>query len=431
MTYPTALDYLYSLQKHGIKLGLDAMRSLMGAMGNPERHLRVFHVAGTNGKGSTAAMTASMLETAGYRVGLYTSPHLVDFRERIKINGRMIGEDELAELVETIQNLIPSSLTPTFFEVTTAIALRYFADLQVDVAVIEVGLGGRFDATNIVEPIACVITTIGLDHEEYLGHTLEAIAFEKAGIVKSGVPVIMGRIGSEATHVIKNIAAQRSAPLWRLGKDFWTEDREAEQFIYHGPTWTIDALRCNLAGQHQLDNAACAIALLEAAAPAGFQVGNEAVRQGLRSVVWEGRLELLAGAPCILLDGAHNPAAALTLARYLEGFRSSHPGASVILVWGMMRDKDHRAFIAPLLPHVSEIILTQAQLARSADVKVLRAVVAEWSHPIWEAPFPAEALRLATERAAACDLVCVTGSLMLLGDVKALLRGAGPPVLRG
>jgi dihydrofolate synthase/folylpolyglutamate synthase len=431
MTYPAALDYLYSLQKHGIKLGLDPMRSLMRAMGNPERRLRVLHVAGTNGKGSTAAMTAAMLEAAGYRAGLYTSPHLVDFRERIKINGRMIEENELAKLVETVRNLIPSSLTPTFFEVTTAIALRHFADVQVDVAVIEVGLGGRFDATNIVEPLACAITTIGLDHEEYLGHTLEAIAFEKAGIIKSEVPVVMGRIGPEAASVIRNVAVQRDASLWSLGKDFGTEGSGPERFAYHGPTWTIDELGCNLAGQHQLDNAACAIALLEAAARSGLSVGKEAIRRGLRSVVWEGRLELLDGAPRILLDGAHNPAAALTLARYLGEFHSGQPESAVILVWGMMRDKDHRAFIAPLLPLVSEIVLTQAGLARSAEVKALRAVLAEWPRPVWEAPSPADALRLAKERAAARDLVCVTGSLMLLGDVKASLRGEGPPVLRG
>ncbi|MFN3681908.1 MAG: bifunctional folylpolyglutamate synthase/dihydrofolate synthase, partial [Nitrospira sp.] len=303
--------------------------------------------------------------------------------------------------------------------------------VRVDVAVIEVGLGGRFDATNIVEPLACAITTIGLDHEEYLGRTLEAIAFEKAGIIKSGVPVVMGRIAPEAARVIRNVAVQRDAPLWSLGKDFETKGSGPDHFIYYGPRWMIDALSCNLAGQHQLDNAACAIALLEAATRSGLSVGNDAIRRGLRSVVWEGRLELLDGAPRLLLDGAHNPAAALTLARYLEEFHRSHPGSAVILIWGMMRDKDHRAFIAPLLPLVSEIVVTQAGLARSAEIKTLRAVLAEWPHPVWEAPSSVDALRLAKERAAARDLVCVTGSLMLLGDVKASLRGAGPTVLRG
>lgn len=431
MTYPAAIDYLYGLQKHGIKLGLETMRSLLHAMGNPERRLRVLHIGGTNGKGSTAAMAAAMLEAAGLRVGLYTSPHLVDFRERIKVNGRMIGQEELVELVDVVRSVIPPSLAPTFFEVTTAVAFRYFADLSVDMAVVEVGLGGRFDATNVVQPTACAITTIGLDHEEYLGHTEEAIAFEKAGIIKPGVPVVMGRIDAPAGAVIRRVAEQRDAPLWSLGSEFFVREDGPNRFAYRGPMWRMDGLCRRLVGRHQSDNAACAIALLEAAGRSGLSIGEEAVRQGLQSVVWEGRLELLDGEPPVLLDGAHNPAAALALARYLEEFRAAHRESRVILVWGMMRDKDRRAFIASLLPFVSEIVLTQAGLARSAGVEDLRRTLEGWSHPIWEEPCPAEAFRLAQHRATARDLICVTGSLMLLGDVKAALCGGRPSVLRG
>ncbi|MCS6897266.1 MAG: bifunctional folylpolyglutamate synthase/dihydrofolate synthase [Nitrospira sp.] len=431
MTYLAAIDYLYGLQKHGIKLGLDTMRSLVRAIGNPERQLRVLHIGGTNGKGSTAAMAAAMLEAAGWQVGLYTSPHLVDFRERIKVNGRMIDEECLVELVDMIQNAVPPASTPTFFEVTTAMAFRYFADVGVDVAVVEVGLGGRFDATNVVEPMACAITTIGLDHEEYLGRTEEAIAYEKAGIIKSGVPVVMGKIGAGAARVIRDVAAQQGAPVWSLENDFGVREEEPNRFTYRGPRWTIEGLSCRLVGRHQWDNAACAIALLEAAGRSGFSIGEDAIRLGLRTVSWEGRLEMLDGEPPVLLDGAHNPAAAVALAGYLEQFRATHPDSRVILVWGMMRDKDRRAFIAPLLPHAAEIVLTQASLARSASVKELRETVTEWPNPVWEEPCPAEALRLAKRRAASRDLVCVTGSLMLLGDIKASLRGDGPSVLRG
>ncbi|CUQ67791.1 bifunctional folylpolyglutamate synthase/dihydrofolate synthase [Candidatus Nitrospira inopinata] len=431
MTYPAAIAYLYGLQKHGIKLGLETMRSLARAIGNPERRLRVLHIGGTNGKGSTAAMAAAMLEAAGLRVGLYTSPHLVDFRERIKVNGRMIGEDELAELVDMVRSTVPPSIAPTFFEVTTAVAFRYFADSSVDVAVVEVGLGGRFDATNVVRPIACAITTIGLDHEEYLGHTEEAIAFEKAGIIKPGVPIVAGRIGAGAGAVIERVAAQREAPLWSFGREFFVTEDEPDRFTYRGPRWAMDGLGCRLVGRHQLDNAACAIALLEAAGRSGLSIGEDAVRQGLQSVAWEGRLEMLDEEPPVLLDGAHNPAAAAALARYLDEFHAAHRDSRVILVWGMMRDKDRRAFIAPLLPFVSEIVLTQAGLARSAVVEDLRRTLEGWSNPVWEEPCPAEALRLAKQRAAARDLICVTGSLMLLGDVKAALRGGRPSVLRG
>lgn len=431
MTYPAAIAYLYGLQKHGIKLGLETMRSLACAIGNPERRLRVLHIGGTNGKGSTAAMAAAMLEAAGLRVGLYTSPHLVDFRERIKVNGRMIGEDELAELVDMVRGAVPPSIAPTFFEVTTAVAFRYFADSSVDVAVVEVGLGGRFDATNVVRPIACAITTIGLDHEEYLGHTEEAIAFEKAGIIKPGVPIVVGRIGAGAAAVIGRVAGQRDAPLWSFGREFFITEDGSNRFAYRGPTWKMDELGCRLVGRHQLDNAACTIALLEAAGRSGLSIGEDAVRQGLQSVAWEGRLEILDEEPPVLLDGAHNPAAAVALARYLDEFHAAHRDSRVILVWGMMRDKDRRAFIAPLLPFVSEIVLTQAGLARSAGVEDLRRTLEGWSNPIWEEPCPAEALRLAKQRATVRDLICVTGSLMLLGDVKAALRGGRPSVLRG
>ena len=431
MTYPAAIDYLYGLQKHGIKLGLETMRAVLLAIGNPERRLRVLHIGGTNGKGSTAAMAAAMLQASGVRVGLYTSPHLVEFRERIRVNGVMISEGQLTELVEVIHAALPSVVTPTFFEITTAMALRYFADSAVDIAVLEVGLGGQFDATNVVNPLACAITTIALDHQEYLGRTEEAIAFEKAGIIKAGVPVVIGNMGHEATTVMRRIADERMAPLWKLGSEFSVVGDSPEQFVYQGPAWKFEELHCSLAGRHQLENAACAIALLEAAAQSNFSVDEAAVQRGMQSVTWEGRLEVIEEDPCVLLDGAHNPAAAIVLARYVEGFQAAHPGSRIILVWGMMRDKDHREFIAPLLPLVSEIVLTQSALARSATIDELRVPLMDWNKPVHDQPIPAEALRMAKKQAAAGDLICVAGSLMLLGDIKAAVRGCGLSLIRG
>lgn len=430
MTYPAAIEYLYGLQKHGIKLGLDPMQALLEAIGHPERRLRVLHVGGTNGKGSTVAMAAAMLRASGARVGIYTSPHLVEFRERIRIDGEMIPEDRLAKLVGRLRGDLPPAVSLTFFEVTTALALLYFAESQVDLAVLEVGMGGRFDATNVVESLACAITTIGLDHQEYLGTTEAAIAFEKAGIIKSAVPVVIGRMGAEAGTVIERVAAERAASVRRLGADFEVEGT-SDRFTYRGWGRMFEGLRCGLAGRHQLDNAACAIALLEAAGQGGIPVDEAAVRIGLCSVVWEGRLEVIDDAPRVLLDGAHNPAASRALAQYLGEFLASHQNGRIILVWGMMRDKDHREFIAPLLPLVSEIVLTQAGLVRSATPSELREVLTEWPKPVHEVPLPAEALQKAKLQASSGDLICVAGSLMLLGDIKAAVRGCGLSLIRG
>jgi dihydrofolate synthase/folylpolyglutamate synthase len=431
MTYSAAIGYLYGLQKHGIKLGLDTMRSILQRLGQPERLFRALHIGGTNGKGSTAAIAAAVLQASGLRVGLYTSPHLVQFRERIRVNGDMIQEQLVADLAGRVRTAVPENVHPTFFEVTTAMALLHFAESQVDVAVLEVGLGGRFDATNVVAPIACAITTVALDHQEYLGQTYEAIAFEKAGIIKPSVPVVTGKIGQPASGVISRIARERRAPLWRLGYDFSAEGDRPEQFTYRGITQVIEGLRCGLAGRHQLDNAACALALLETAGEFGSSVGEAAIRQGLQSVTWEGRLEWIEEYPRVLLDGAHNPAAASALADYLQEYLLRSPDSRVILVWGMMRDKDHRGFIERLQPLVSEIVLTQAALSRSATVQQLRGALADWSQPIHEACLPVEALLTAKTRARSRDLICVTGSLMLLGDLKAAVRGCGLSPIRG
>ncbi len=432
MSYSSVIEYLYALQKHGIKLGLETMQILLDRVGNPHRSLRVLHIGGTNGKGSTAAMVASVLQHSGRRVGLYTSPHLVEFRERIRVDGCMIAEHRVQVLIHRLREALRDNLEPTFFEMTTALAVLYFAESAVDVAVLEVGLGGRFDATNVVEqPLATAITTIGLDHQEYLGRTEEAIAFEKGGIIKPCVPVVIGRMGRDAERVLRRIAEERSAPLWQLGQDFGIDGHHPERLTYRGATRVFDDLICGLAGRHQWDNAACALALLEAASRGGIGIEAGAVRDGLRTVSWEGRLESIDEDPKVVLDGAHNPAAAHALAGYLKDFSISHPTSRIILVWGMMRDKDRREFIAPLLPFVSEIVLTQATLARSATVQELRATLHEWQGPVFEAALPMDALTAAKSRAMPHDLICIAGSLMLLGDIKAAVRGCGLSPIRG
>ena len=431
MTYLSAVTFLYRLQQHGIKLGLETMTALMGRLGMPQTKYRTLHIAGTNGKGSTAAMTAAILQAAGYRVGLYTSPHLVEFRERIRVNGEMIAESQVTQLTEQLQSVCHPDLFPTFFEYTTAMAFQHFADSGVDVAVVEVGLGGRFDATNVVTPVACAVTTISLDHQEYLGTTISSIAFEKAGIIKQGVPVVLGRLDDDAWQTIRQVAQERQAPVFRLHEDFRTEGEGPAQFSYRGLGAQYDGLTCALEGRHQLDNAACALALLEAASPQGIAVTAEAVRAGLHVVDWAGRLEVVDHRPTILLDGAHNPGAAKVLADYLTQSARSHPGRPVVLVLGMMRDKDHRGFVEPLRGLVDEVVLTQADLPRSSTAQELRASLdGLLPHP-HVMPSLSDAMALARRLATLDGLVCVTGSLMLVGECKAWLRGCGLSPLRG
>ena len=431
MTYSSAVAYLYRLQKHGIKLGLATMTALMVRLGMPQTRYRALHIAGTNGKGSTAAMAAAILQAAGYRVGLYTSPHLVEFRERIRVNGEMIAESQVAQLTEQLQPLCQPDLSPTFFEYTTAMAFQHFADSRVDVAVLEVGLGGRFDATNVVTPMACAVTTISLDHQEYLGNTRSSIAFEKAGIIKPRVPVVLGRLEDDAWRTIEEVARERQAPVFRLNADFCTEGEGLQRFSYRGLGIHYDGLTCALEGRHQLDNAACALALLGAAAPQGIAVTSEAVRAGLRVVNWPGRLEVLDRRPTILVDGAHNPAAATALADYLTLSDRSYPSRPVVLVLGMMRDKDHRGFVDPLRSLVDEVVLTQADLPRSATAQELRASLGGLLPQPHVVPSLSDAIALARQLATLDGLVCVTGSLMLVGECKAWLRGCGFSPLRG
>ncbi len=431
MTYLSAVTFLYRLQQHGIKLGLETMTVLMGRLGMPQTKYRTLHIAGTNGKGSTAAMTAAILQAAGYRVGLYTSPHLVEFRERIRVNGEMIAESQVTQLTEQLQSVCQPDLFPTFFEYTTAMAFQHFADSGVDVAVLEVGLGGRFDATNVVTPMACAVTTISLDHQQYLGTTVSSIAFEKAGIIKQGVPVVLGRLDADAWQTIQQVAQERQAPVFRLHEDFRTEGEGPAQFSYRGLGAQYDGLTCALEGRHQLDNAACALALLGAAAPQGIAVTAEAVRAGLHVVDWAGRLEVVDHRPTILLDGAHNPAAAKVLADYLTQSARSHPVRPVVLVLGMMRDKDHQGFVEPLRGLIDEVVLTQADLPRSATAQELRASLdGLLPHP-HVMPSLSDAMALARRLATPDGLVCVTGSLMLVGECKAWLRGCGLSPLRG
>lgn len=431
MTYAASLQFLYGLHMHGIKLGLDTVESLLDRIGRPHRGYPTFHIGGTNGKGSTAAIVASIFQAAGYRVGLYTSPHLVDFRERIRIDGELIALDAVADWTERLHAAMSETLDPTFFEFTTAMAFGYFAEMDVDVAVIEVGMGGRFDATNVLTPLVSVITNVTLDHEAYLGRTIPAIAFEKAGIIKPHVPVVLGNVNSDAWDVIEQVAAHHTAAMYRWGGAFRTAGHPLTGFDYAGMTASYTNLACPLSGQHQLENAGCALAVVELASEQGFSLTEAAVRSGLRSVSWEGRLELVEHGPDLVLDGGHNPAAGAALAEYLRHYRAQHPAARIIAVVGFMRDKDRAGFFNAILPVVNEVVMTHVQMARAATLEEIQATLEGWPGVVHSASTSGEAIAIARRIAEPQDLICVTGSLMLVGEVKAFLRGCEVSLLRG
>lgn len=432
-SYASSVAFLYGLQRHGIKLGLETIRSLLAGLEHPERRFQAFHIGGTNGKGSTAAIVASILASAGYRVGLYTSPHLVDFRERIRVNGEPVAEDRVAELTDALRAATPPGVVPTFFEFTTAMAFRHFAESAVDVAVLEVGLGGRYDATNVVTPLVSCVTTVSFDHEEFLGHDLASIAFEKAGIIKPLVPVVTGSLSGEAAGVVEMVAKDQQAPLFRAGRDYSILGQYPGDCRFSGRRWQFAGLSCPLQGTHQLDNLGCALMMTELAAERGLAISEQAVRDGVRGVEWEGRLETVGREPTLLLDGAHNPAAAEALGDYLRQLRTrpTHSDGSIILLIGMMRDKDHSGFLRAVLPLADQIVLTQAGLTRAATVETLRAAIPLGGPRVHIEPGVADALAFARRLARPSDVICVTGSLMIIGEVKAVLRGSALSPLRG
>jgi dihydrofolate synthase/folylpolyglutamate synthase len=423
------LEYLFSLQHFGIKFGLGNIRTLLAALDHPERAFAAVHVAGTNGKGSVSAIVDAGLRAAGHRSGLYTSPHLVDLTERFVIEGRPVPFSDLVEVMGSIRDVVVRLIAsgslqahPTFFEVTTAAAFELFRRAALEVAVCEVGLGGRLDATNVLSPVATAITTVARDHEQHLGTRIEEIAREKAGIIKPGVPVVIGIVDGPAEDVISSTAAACGAPMVRAVDGVEIDGLRAKPdgrqiFDLTTPARAYGPVELALAGLHQVDNAVVAVRLLERLDSAGVHVSREAVRRGLASVRWRGRLEriMLEGGTSILLDAAHNPAGAAALARFLEAQRRYRA-----LVFGVMRDKDARTMLAILAPLVEAIVLTRPSNPRSADPATLAEMVRTIAPGVHVAVEDEPVAALNRAWAVAPDIV-VAGSIFLLGDVlKAL-----------
>ena len=422
-SYEATLKRLYGLQRFGIKLGLETVSALLSELDNPQRRFHALHVAGTNGKGSVAAMTASILQAAGVRVGLYTSPHFLDFCERIKIQGIDVPHDRVVDLFARVQALPSFLVQPTFFEVATVMAFQYFAEEKVDIAVVEVGMGGRFDATNVCHSLGTIITNVSFDHERYLGSSLPAIAFEKAGIIKRRVPVVVGPAERDVYTVLQERAQHENAPLIAFGKEFLCVSHDAGSFDVTGTRAEYLNLRCSLEGRHQAVNAACSVVALESSVMPHLSISERVIRRGLESVSWPGRLERLQRRPLIFCDGAHNPAAAECLKIHLQGLLDERNGRRLIVVIGMMQDKNLPAFLNALVPLADEVILTQIEHPRSAPVLALKRALPVVDVPVYERESPQTAIDLATRLAEEDDLVCVTGSLFLVGHVKSLMTG--------
>ena len=415
--YEDTIAYLAALEVTvGWDLKLERMREALARRGHPEAAFPAFHVAGTNGKGSTAAMLDAVLRAAGYRTGLYTSPHLVDFAERIRIDGGTIPRSTVVALVAELRaDLEAAGIALTHFEFATLLACEWFRQVGVEVGVIEVGLGGRLDATNLVRPIVSCITSIGHDHEAYLGHDLRDIAGEKAGILKPGVPLALGPTPPEAETVIRRRAAEVGAPVTRAGIDARIEEGPRD-LTFRAPGVVWDGLQLGLPGGFQRDNAGVALTAL-ALGRGRFPCGPEAVRRGLATVVWPGRLACVREHPLVLLDGAHNPEGIAALAAELPALVG---GRRVVLLFAVMADKAWREMLGRLVPQVAAAIVTRVG-RRGLAPDVLAAGCA--GHvPVEPIEDARAALRAALSRAGPHDVVLVTGSLFLVGEAYAELR---------
>ncbi len=418
-TYRETVDWLYGLQTRGMKFGLDNMRTLCRLMGDPQNRFKSVHLAGTNGKGSCAAFITKMAESAGLRCGLTVSPHLVDLTERIRINDTPIARERLIELTTRIRDAVErhnadhadAPLSPTYFEFTMLLAFCHFAEENVDLAVVEAGLGGRLDSTNVLKPILTLITSIGMEHTQYLGDTLGAIAREKAGIIKPDTPLLTAVHDEEALEAIEAVAEEKLAPLLLFGCDF-TAYLGKGRLSYFDAHHRLDDMPIGLKGAHQRANAGMAIAAAYQLQRLGFPIDDDAIRRGIAETRWPGRLELFAHRPPWLVDCAHNPAAVETLAVYLM---AEHPQARILAVFAAMKDKNYAAMLARLAPQVDTWIFTRPAIDRAENPEALQRVC-HIQERIHLRPAVADALKLAEEMENDFDLVLVAGSIFLVGE---------------
>lgn len=445
--YQQALDYLYSFIDYSLtrsfrytpeKFDLGRMVSFMELLGNPQQDYKVIHIAGTKGKGSVLALIANSLENAGYKVGFYTSPHLHDYCERIRVNHLPIPHQTFVDIINEIKPQIDQAPGISTFEITTAIGFLYFSRMKVDVAVIEVGLGGRLDATNIVTPLVSIITSLSLDHINVLGDTLAKIAFEKSGIIKDGRPVVLAPQKEEARRVVERIAEERNAPLTQVGRDVFFAPRsrslsgqsfllweaeEQDQIVDYMASngkadWQPLSFEIPLLGYHQIENAATAYAGLQVARQNGLVISEDAIRKGFAQVQWPGRFEVFRDNPPIIVDSAHNQDSALKLRTAIDDYL---PGQPVIMVFGASEDKDIRGMFTELLPRVAYLIATQSIHPRAIDANELVTIAQQFGCQA-QAVVPIEnAIKTALELAGNGSAIIVAGSIFIAAAAREVL----------
>jgi dihydrofolate synthase / folylpolyglutamate synthase len=414
-SYDTCLETLFSLRRFGIILGLDVIENILRKLGDPQNNFKTIHVAGTNGKGSIASTLATILLHSGFRVGLYTSPHLVRFNERICINNLPVSDEDVVAAYEAVKAVHQGTREPTFFEFSTAMAFYEFDRHNVDWAVIETGMGGRLDATNIISPDLAVITNISLEHKLYLGKTISEITREKGGIIKQGVPVVTGVTQKHAVSVLKSIAESQSAPLFCFKDAFRVRKTSDTTFNYYGIEHVWRDLHTGLSGRHQVYNAALVLAACEILNKNGLNLTLTNIQYGLEKNKWPGRLEIVSATPLILLDGAHNFIAARYLARYLSENLSQR---NITLIIGILDDKPFKTMLKDLLPLCKKAILTRPKIDRALAPEKLYAVAKEMISDIRIIPDVDKAILHAVKNASPDDAVCIAGSLYVVGEAK-------------
>jgi len=426
MRYNQAIDYLFSLQKFGIKLGLANITKLLSLLGNPHKSLNCIHVAGTNGKGSTCAFLQSIFKHAGYQAGLYTSPHLIDYTERIRINDVCIPRNVTAELTAEIKKICENNAlhTVTFFEFTTAMAFCYFKLCHADPVIIETGMGGRYDATNSITPRLSIITSISMEHEKYLGKSIEAIAREKAGIIKPGIPLVCAVRSSVAKKLFSRCCRDAGSLLLMKGRDFKVVKHAQGIFSFTGLHTCLKKMHCGLAGDHQLSNAALAIEGSLAMRSHGYRVDDPVLRAGIENVQWPGRLEQLRTSPVVLADGAHNPEGWRMLKKTLSGYPKYKKR---IFILGAMADKAIDAMLKILTTDAYAIIVCRPKIDRAAGRETIEKFISfsDRKRVFWFEN-SVQAYKKALSLAGENDLVLITGSLFLVGELRELILNKTP-----
>ncbi len=413
-SYVSAERFILSREFFGMKLGLDNITSFLQEIGNPQYNFLTIHIAGTNGKGSTAATLASILRAHGYRIGLFTSPHLVSMRERIRVNGSIITESGVTNFIDTYRSVL-SRRKLSFFELMTALCLHYFSKRQVDIAVIETGLGGRLDATNVLAPVLTMTTDIGKDHVEILGNTIRKIAFEKAGIIKPSTPHIIGRLPREAEHIIRARCQSVRSPLYKLSPRHFTTVPRHNTFSYKSNGFVLDNLKPSLFGRHQLSNSALALKAVEVLEKRGIQIDAQCIRGGLKSINWPGRFQIVAkrGKPVHIFDVCHNVGG---VEAFVQSFQDKFPGKKTRIITGFVKRKEHQKMIRILSTIAQEFLIVPLSTRRSTDLDELCAGLS-FNHVTYRR-FSSlrSAYRTLSKESVRDDVISIIGSHFLVGE---------------